>query len=253
MPTRQVIAFDLDDTLAVTKSPISDRMGELLGKLLEKYDVCIISGGKYEQFRMQVVDRLEAPEHLLNRLHLMPTCGTRYYRYDELKKEWVLQYAEDLSDEEKKQIIDVLETSAKEVGLWEDKPYGDIIEDRGSQVTYSALGQQAPAEKKYEWAEKNVEAKKKLRELVAEQLPALEVRLGGSTSVDITRIGIDKAYGMEKLMEALAIGKDEILFIGDKLGEGGNDYPVKAMGVDTIAVEGWEDTALVLEGLLAVS
>ena len=58
---------------------------------------------------------------------------------------------------------------------------------------------------------------------------------------------------MRKLMDALEVGKDDILFIGDKLEEGGNDYPVRAMGVDTIAVEGWEDTALVLEGILAVS
>lgn len=253
MPTRQVIAFDLDDTLAVTKSPISDQMSELLRKLLERYDVCIISGGKYEQFRMQVVDRLDAPAHVLNRLHLMPTCGTRYYRYDELKTEWALQYAEDLTDAEKAEIMQVLETSAKETGLWVEKPYGDIIEDRGSQVTYSALGQQAPADKKYEWAAENAKGKKELRDLVASRLPNLEVRLGGSTSLDITRIGIDKAYGMEKLMQALEIGKDDILFIGDKLEEGGNDYPVKAMGIDSIAVEGWEDTALVIRGVLAVS
>lgn len=253
MPNRQVIAFDLDDTLAVTKSPISDRMSGLLSSLLEEYDVCIISGGKYEQFKVQVVDRLEAPAHLLNKLHLMPTCGTRYYRYDELRHEWAMQYAEDLTEDEKAEVMHVLETCAKQVGLWEEKPYGAIIEDRGSQVTYSALGQQAPAEKKYEWAEKNAEAKKKLRELVAEQLPQLEVRLGGSTSLDITRIGIDKAYGMEKLIQALEIGKDDILFIGDKLEEGGNDFPVKAMGIDVIAVEGWQETALVIEGILAVS
>lgn len=250
---RSLIAFDLDDTLAVTKSPISDRMAELLARLLEKYDVCVISGGKFEQFKTQVIDRLEAPKHLLNRFHMMPTCGTRYYRYDELKDEWALQYAEDLSSEEKKRIIEALETSAKAVGLWEEKPYGDIIEDRGSQVTYSALGQRAPAEKKYEWAEKNAEAKRLLRDMVAEKLPELEVRLGGTTSVDITRIGIDKAYGMHKLMQALEIGKDDILFIGDKLEEGGNDYPVKAMGIDTIAVEGWEQTAFAIEGIIAVT
>lgn len=250
---RSVIAFDLDDTLAVTKSPISDRMSELLGQLIEHYDICIISGGKYEQFKKQVIDRIDIPKHRLNKFHLMPTCGTRYYRFNELKDEWEMQYAEDLSEEEKKQIMRVLESSSKELGLWEEKPYGDIIEDRGSQVTYSALGQLAPAEAKYEWAEKNAETKKKLRDHVAEQLPGLEVRLGGSTSVDITRIGIDKAYGMEKLMQALEIGKNDIVFIGDKLQEGGNDYPVKAMGIDTIEVEGWEDTALVLEGILAVS
>ena len=251
--TKKVISFDLDDTLAVTKSPISDRMSGLLARLLEKYDVNIISGGKYEQFQMQVVDRLEVPKHLLNRLHLMPTCGTRYYRYSELEGEWQLQYAEDLSDSEKKEIVSVLETSAKEVGLWVDEPYGEIIEDRGSQVTYSALGQKAPAEAKYAWAEKNAEAKQKLRAIVAERLPNLEVRLGGTTSVDITRIGIDKAYGISKLIDAIDISKEEILFIGDKLQEGGNDYPVKAMGVDTIEVDGWEDTAFVIEGILGAT
>lgn len=251
--SKKIIAFDLDDTLAVTKSPISDRMGELLVHLLEKYDVCIISGGKFEQFKIQVVDRLEASQRQLSRLHLMPTCGTRYYRHDEIDDEWKLIYAEDLTTEEKEEIMIVLEACAKETGLWEEKPYGEIIEDRGSQVTYSALGQQAPPEKKYEWAEKNAEAKVVLRQMVAERLPQLEVRLGGTTSVDITRIGIDKAYGMEKLIQALEIDKSEILFIGDKLMEGGNDYPVKAMGIETIAVEGWEETALVLEGILGVS
>ncbi|OGL22037.1 HAD family hydrolase [Candidatus Saccharibacteria bacterium RIFCSPHIGHO2_01_FULL_45_15] len=252
MPKR-VIAFDLDDTLAITKSPISDRMGELLSGLLEHYDVCIISGGKFEQFKKQVVDRLEAPAHKLNRMHLMPTCGTRYYRYDELAKEWKIQYAEDLSADQKAEILKVVEQSAREVHLWAEKPYGEIIEDRGSQVTYSALGQQAPAEEKYAWAKDNEQEKQVLRQLIAERLPDLEVRLGGTTSVDITRIGIDKAYGMRKLIEALGISKDEILFLGDKLNEGGNDYPVKAMGIDSIAVERWEDTALVLEGILGVT
>lgn len=250
---KKLIAFDLDDTLAVTKSPISDRMSELLGTLLEKYEVCIISGGKYEQFQRQVVERLSAPVHILNRLHLMPTCGTRYYRYDELKDEWALQYAEDLTDQQKKDIIEALEKCAKEVGLWVAKPYGDIIEDRESQITYSALGQKAPAEEKYAWAEKYANEKKLLREKVAAILPDLEVRLGGSTSIDVTRIGIDKAYGMEKLIDAIKIDKDEILFIGDKLQEGGNDYPVKAMGIDSIEVEGWEQTALILEGIISVS
>lgn len=250
---KKVIAFDLDDTLAVTKSPISDEMSGLLSRLLHKYDICIISGGKYEQFTKQVVDRLEAPAHLLNKLHLMPTCGTRYYRYDELGAKWVLQYAEDLTDAQKTTIIETLEACAKKVGLWEAHPDGDIIEDRGSQVTYSALGQQASPEKKYAWAAANEQAKKDLRAMVAEQLPDLEVRLGGSTSIDITRIGIDKAYGMRKLIEAIDVDQDEILFIGDKLQEGGNDYPVKAMGIDSIEVDGWEDTAFVLRGVLGVT
>jgi len=250
---KTVIAFDLDDTLAVSKSPITDRMGELLVKLLNKYEVAIISGGKFELFKTQVVDRLGAAPKQLTHLHLMPTCSTKYYRYNDKKDEWVRQYSNDLTEGEKRRIIKVLELSAKDLGLWEEKPYGSIIEDRDSQITYSALGQEAPSDKKYKWAEKNAEIRKELRTAIAEQLPDLEVRSSGTTSVDVTHIGIDKAYGMEKLITELGIKKDDVLFIGDKLQEGGNDYPVKAIGIDTIEVNGWEDTAFVLEGILAVS
>jgi len=248
---KKVLAFDLDDTLAVTKSPMSDRMSELLTQLLDYFDVCIISGGRFEQFQTQVIDRLHIDPHKLNRLHLMPTCGTRYYRYDELEKEWQMQYAEDLTDEQKRQIQTVLEASAKELGLWEAAPAGDIIEDRGSQITFSALGQEATPEAKYAWDPDGTK-KAQLRDLAAQSLPGLEVRAGGSTSIDVTREGIDKAYGMQKLIDAIDIHKDDILFFGDRLEEGGNDYPVKAMGITSLDVEGWEDTAHRLESILAV-
>lgn len=250
--TKQLIAFDLDDTLAITKSPISDEMGELLVKLLDYYDVCVISGARFEQIRSQVVDRLEASARQLTRLHIMPTCGTRYYRYDELDERWKKQYVNDLTTEQKSRIKTALEDSAKQLNLWPKTPYGEVIEDRLSQMTFSALGQQAPPEEKYAW---DPDGKKKMaiRDLVAPIVPELEVRVGGTTSVDVTLIGVDKAYGMKKLLEEMKIAKENILFIGDKLQEGGNDYPVKAMGIDTIEVERWEDTAFVLEGILAVS
>ena len=238
---KKLLAFDLDDTLGITKSPISDEMVEVLSKALELYDICVISGGRFEQFKLQITDRLAVSDELLGRLHLMPTCGTQYYRYDEIQGDWQLQYSEDLSKEQKLRISQVLETSAKQLGYWEENPAGEVIEDRGSQITFSALGQQATAADKYAW---DSEGSKKatLRHLASLSLPDLEVRAGGTTSIDVTRRGIDKAYGMQKLIEATDITKDEILFFGDKLEEGGNDYPVKAMGIDTISVSKWEDT-----------
>ncbi len=250
---KKLIAFDLDDTLAITKSPISDRMSKLLGGLLEKYDVCVITGGNLHQIESQVVNRLDVPEHLLGKLHLMPTCGTRYYRYDELTKKWVMQYSYDLSTDQKKQIVDALKNVAQEMGIWCEDPTGEIIEDRHSQITMSALGQQASPESKYEWAEKYKDVRPTYRDKVAALIPELEVRIGGTTSTDVTLPGIDKAFGMTKLIESIDISKSEILFFGDKLDEGGNDFPVKNMGIDSIAVEGWETTAYALEGLLGVS
>lgn len=247
---KKLIAFDLDDTLAISKSLISDRMAELLPKLAEKFEVCVISGGKFEQFRIQVIERLSVTPDVLKKFHMMPTCGTRYYKYDDVHKEWELQYAEDLSEAQKRKIITVLEEEAAKIDLKNKKTWGPILEDRQSQIAYSILGQQAPPEEKYKWAEAYMDIKKVFHARVAERLPELEVRLGGATTIDITRLGIDKAYGMNKLINELEISKDDVLFVGDKLEEGGNDYPVKAMGIDSIAVEGWEDTALIIETLV---
>ena len=247
--TKKLIAFDLDDTLAVTKSPMSDQMSSLMTQLLERYEVCVISGGAFTQFQKQVIDRLAAPKELLARLHMMPTCGTRYYLHDAAKSTWAQQYSNDLSDDQKTRIMSALEQGAKELGLWEVQPYGDIIEDRGSQITFSALGQQAPADAKYAW-DPTGDKKLSLRNYVAAAVTDVEVRVGGTTSVDITMPGVDKAYGMRELMARTGLAMSDILFIGDNLDEGGNDYPVKAMGIDTIAVEKWEDTALVVEALI---
>ena len=247
---KKVIAFDLDDTLAVAKSPITDEISKLLVRLIDKYEVCIISGGKFGQFMIQVIDRLEETPHTLTRLHIMPTDGTEYFRYDELTKKWDKQYEYYLTPDQKKRAFQVLEESAKKLGFWELNPYGEIIEDRESQVSFSALGQHAPADIKYRW-DPTDEKKEKLRDLVAPLLPDMEARVGGTTSVDVTMIGVDKAFGLNKLIEEMDINKDDILYIGDALEPGGNDYSVKAMGIDTIEVKNWQDTAKLIERNLA--
>lgn len=248
---KMMVAFDLDDTLAITKTSISERMAQLLTELLGHYDVCIISGGNFDQFKLQVINKLQAPDAALTRLHLMPTCGTQYYRF--IDSTWQQQYSNDLTSNQKAIIVTALTTGAKELDLWEAEPHGEIIEDRGSQITFSALGQQAPPEAKYAW-DPDMAKRRRLRDFVAPLLPeGMEVRIGGTTSVDVTIKGIDKAYGMRQLIEHTDVTMEQILFIGDKLDEGGNDYPVKAIGIDTIAVEKWEDTALVIETLNKVT
>jgi phosphomannomutase len=244
----RLVAFDLDDTLAPSKSPIDPRIGDLLLALAERVEVAIISGGQLAQFTAQVVDRLpDASSAALARMHLLPTCGTQYYRLSD--DGIVTVYKRSLTDDQKSRALAAVEGEARRLGLWEAETWGDILEDRGSQITFSALGQQAPVAIKTAW-DPTGEKKNTLRAAVAAQLPDLEVRSGGSTSVDITEQGIDKAYGMRQLAEQTGIALDDMLFIGDRLDPDGNDYPVLAMGVTCHAVEGWEDTAAYLEQLI---
>lgn len=248
MTSPRLVAFDLDDTLAPSKSAIDPRIGAQLLRLAERVEVAIISGGQLQQFRSQVVERLpEADADLLAHIHLMPTCGTQYYRLTAEGIETV--YALSLTDDEKQRALAAVEEEAKRLGLWAEQTWGPILEDRGSQITFSALGQSAPLDAKTAW-DPTGEKKNTLRDAVAARIPDLEVRSGGSTSVDITHRGIDKAYGMRKLAEQTGIPLDDMLFVGDRLDEHGNDYPVLAMGVTCHAVEGWEDTAAYLDELI---
>lgn len=256
---RKIIAFDLDGTLAPSKSSLPDKMSEMLNKLLDKYQVCVISGGKFEQFEKQLLGGLQAEPAKLKKLHLMPTCGTRYYRYNLQEQKWGKIYAEDFNDTEKEQIIKALEEGADHFGYHEQKTYGEIIEDRGSQISWSAYGQDIVDELgeegirlKEAWDPNNTK-KNKLVNHISPLIPEFEVRAGGTTTIDITKKGIDKAYGMRKLMEILDASKEDILFIGDRIIEGGNDYPVKIMGIDCIQISSWQETALAIEAINNVS
>jgi phosphomannomutase len=249
----RLVAFDLDDTLAPSKSPVDPRMADLLVQLLGVVEVCVISGGQFGQFESQLVDNLplDHPDALA-RLHLMPTCGTQYYLFK--NGGWQQQYAENLTEAQKQQALAAVESEAKRLGYWEPdngtEVWGPVLEDRGSQITFSALGQAAPVDAKKAW-DPTGDKKNTLRAAVQQHLDDLEVRSGGSTSIDITRRGIDKAYGMSKLAELTGIPFDQMLFVGDRLDPDGNDFPVIALGIPTHAVEGWEDTAAVVEEFLA--
>lgn len=248
MTAPRLVAFDLDDTLAPSKHPIPPRIGELLIALAERVDVAIISGAQIEQFRTQVVEQLPpASAETLSHIDLLPTCGTQFYQLREGGIETV--YAHELSPDEKARATTAVEDEARRLGLWESRTWGDIIEDRGSQITFSALGQHAPLAEKRAWDPTGAK-KSALRDAVAARLPGLEVRSGGSTSVDITHEGIDKAYGMRQLADETGIPLGDMLFVGDRLDPGGNDYPVLEMGVPCHAVEDWEETVTYLEQLI---
>lgn len=244
----RVVAFDLDDTLAESKSQVEPAMTQALLDLLERRPVCVISGGRFEQFDEQLLRYLPASSRLAD-LHLMPTCGTRYLRWAD--DHWELMYAHDLTEQEKDAAIAAITTSSKELGLWGDDSdvFGERIEDRGSQVTYSALGQQAPVRLKKAW-DPDGSKRELLRAAISAQIPDLEVRAGGSTSIDITTKGVDKAYGMRRLAELLDVAPEEIHFVGDRLEPGGNDYPVVAVGVQTHAVTGPHETLTYIAELL---
>jgi HAD superfamily hydrolase (TIGR01484 family) len=243
---KRLIVFDLDGTLARSKAPLDAEMAERLGALLAVVRVAIISGGNWPQFQAQVLAQL--PRNLrMERLSLLPTCGTKFYRHE---GSWKLLYAEDFSEKEKDLITGSIRQAVLSSGFKADQTWGEQIEDRGSQITFSALGQQAPIEAKERW-DPDFSRRRKIKALLDALIPECSVRLGGTTSIDVTKPGIDKAYGIRKLRDTLGVAIQDMVYVGDALFPGGNDYPAQEAGVVCIEVRDPEDTKRVIAAIVA--
>jgi HAD superfamily hydrolase (TIGR01484 family) len=243
---KKLIVFDLDGTLAESKSSLDAEMSALLHDLLGIVKAAVISGGDWPQFEKQLLSNLPHDERLAN-LSILPTCGTKFFQY---AGDWKKIYSEDFTADEKEKIVSSLKKALTEAGFKVKKVWGEVIEDRGSQITYSALGQQAPLEEKSKW-DPDFAKRKKIKTILDTFIPEFSVRLGGATSIDVTKHGIDKAYGVRKLREILGISLKEMIFIGDALFPGGNDYPVEEAGVVSIPVRGPNETTRVTEAIIA--
>jgi HAD superfamily hydrolase (TIGR01484 family) len=244
---KKLIVFDLDGTLAESKSSLDSEMSALTHDLLGIVKVAVISGGDWTQFEKQLLSNFPNDERLKN-MSLLPTCGTKFFQYT---GDWKKIYSEDFTVEEKEKIVNSLKKALEAAEYKVEEVWGEVIEDRGSQITFSALGQQAPIEEKKKW-DPDFTKRKKIKEILETLIPEFSVRLGGTTSVDITKHGIDKAYGVKKLRDILGITFQEMIFIGDALFPGGNDYPARENGaVSSIQVKGPNETKLVIQTIIA--
>jgi phosphomannomutase len=243
---KKLIVFDLDGTLAESKTPLDAEMAALFSALLAIVKVAVISGGDWPQFQKQLLLNLPQDQHWKN-LSLLPTCGTKFYQY---AGAWKKIYSEDFTLEEREKIFRSLKQALESADLKIARTWGEPIEDRGSQITFSALGQSAPIGEKKKW-DPDFTKRKAIKALLDKLIPEFSVQLGGTTSVDITKPGIDKAYGIRKLMDAFGVAIDEMIFVGDALFPGGNDFPVKQAGVLSIRVRDPNETKRVIEAIVA--
>ena len=256
LANKNLFVFDLDGTLTPSKSVADREMIRLLLRLLRKKYVAVIGGGKYELFKEQLVKRLPRQDTRLSGLFLFPTSSTAFYRFKRGK--WVCVYSHELSLQERKRIKKAFAAAFKKIGYQHpNRTYGPVIEDRGTQITFSALGQEIIRKLgvrrglalKEEW-NKHHDVRPQLMSALKRLLPKFEVRQGGFTSVDVTRKGIDKAYGIRQIEKILGIPRKQMLFIGDAIFPGGNDYAIVRAGVKYIKVDGPEETKRIIREVL---
>lgn len=253
---KSLIVFDLDGTLAPSKSPLEPEMSKALVALLKEKKVAVIGGGSYEQFKKQLLAPFKCSPKLLKHFFIFPTTSMAFYRYNQ---GWKEVYRKVLKESEKKKILRAFEEVYKEVGyVHPKKVWGKIVEDRITQISFSPLGQRVVDELgskkgialKEKWKKENNPLRLKMTRLLGKKLKNFEVRAGGITTIDVTRKGIDKGYGVRQIEKHLRIPIKDMVFIGDALYKGGNDAAAKKSGVQTISTSGPKETISIIKKIL---
>jgi len=251
--TKKFVAFDLDGTLAESKQHLEPFMSLLLCKLALHKKVVIISGGSINQFQKQFLPYLNPDpidfDTVMNNLFLLPTSGSRRYEFDKIKKDWEMTDMEVFPPEEKAKVMKELEkiVTAGEYGVGSITEGDDVIEDRITQISMSALGQNAPIDKKKIW-DPDQEKRKKIKSDLEARLPGVNIIIGGTTTLDFLPAGFNKAKGLIRLLDKEDSTINDMIFVGDAIFPGGNDYSALEAGIESVKVSGPSETAELIKG-----
>lgn len=243
----RAILFDLDNTLADRVAPPSGQMAERFKRLLEKLPIGIITAASYSRIEQMVLTVLPSATNLKN-LYLLPDMGGQCYHW---QGGWKLLYENPLSEAERKEILAALNEGIAETGIVKDTlQYGERIEKHEAQLIFTALGIDAPVDQKLAW---DADGSKRdiLKKFLETRLPDFDIYVGGRTTIDITKKGFDKSYGVRRFAEHLKLEPKEMLYVGDELFPGGNDAPVIQTGIETKAVANPRETLTFVDSLLA--
>lgn len=240
--------FDLDETLAKSFQPPAAGTVAKLDLLLEKIPVAIISGAGFERIDADFLKMLD-DSRFIERLFVIANSGTQAYSW---QNGWNLEYNHALTDAERSRIRAALSAAAIELPVVrEARVYGDQIADREAQIAFTVVGLDAPADYKSSW-DPGAAKRREIRNYLLPLLPEFDIRTGGASTIDITRKGINKAYGVSWLAERLRCAPADMLYVGDALYEGGNDAVVIPTGIKTRSVTGPRDTEAVIDELLTI-
>lgn len=233
--------FDLDNTLMLSRSMMTPEHQAIFKKLCDARDVVVVSGAQESQIRKQI------PETTGARFFVLGQTGN-----EALDKNREVIWKEVFTQEQTDATLAFIETLKKEFDANVKDP-DDLVELRGSQISYSPIGHNESKEKKYAFdagaVRRNQVLTKHADEVKKINAIGIDVVPGGTTCFDFFLAGKNKGFNVARLIEKEGWLKDESVYVGDALFPGGNDETVLGV-IPTHAVKNPDETfAFVSESL----
>ena len=235
----KIYIFDVDGTLTPSRLQMTEKFSKFFDKWSNENKYYLVTGSDLDKTKEQLpiayIDRARA---------IFTCCGNQMWRDNELIYD------------NKFELTTKLKNTLEVVLMSNQYPhrYGNHIEDRGSMVNFSIVGRNCTQEQReeyYKW-DKEKSERKKISIFLKHKFPELDAVIGGQISIDIYPKGNDKSQVLEHIERNHSKGK--IIFIGDGIENGGNDYPLAHLmdnitDCDWYQTNGWEHTKEILESL----
>lgn len=237
----KIYIFDVDGTLTPSRQPMTEEFLEFFNGWSKSNPFYLVTGSDLDKIKEQV------PDFILERANSVFTCcGNEMWVDDEqiYHKEFtppnnLLTY---LGEQIRMSETPVVSTNHRE--------------NRGSMLNFSVVGRDCTLDERqqyFEWDKESGE-RERIAQSVRDGWNELDAVIGGQISIDIYPKGSDKSQVLDIIKQERLVETGEIIFIGDGIENGGNDYPLAELmdnieGCDWYHTKGWEHTKEILEEL----
>ena len=243
----RIFIFDVDGTLTPSRLPMTKEFQKFFKQWIKKNKFYLVTGSDLPKLQEQMCFYDIEAEGIFT------CCGNQFWKPDPS----IVNTSAELIYDNKFEMTNKLKSSLEVMLMSSQYPhrYGNHIEDRGSMVNFSVVGRnctQEQREKYYEWDKEKGE-RRKMSIFLKNKFKDLDAVIGGQISIDIYPKGNDKSQVLEHIEKLHP--KGEIIFIGDGIENGGNDYPLAHLmdnleDCDWYHTKGWEHTKEILESLI---
>ena len=234
----KVVAMDLDGTLTQHKTPLNPEHRAVLTELAKKYKLLIVGAGQVMRIFNQLV---QFPVDIIG------NYGMQYGKYDpETRSMAVVRDVSFACDQE-----NIIE----KVNLLRERYHftdyaGETVEFHPSGcITFPILGTKAKQEDKLSF-DPDRSKRRRIYQDVVDTFSDYCVFVGGSSSFDMAPKPYHKYYALDLYCKENGIAHNEVVYIGDDYGFGGNDESVYRSDFPYITIDNYLDFPKKVSSLL---
>lgn len=214
MGKTRLIAFDLDGTLTQHKTPLAQPNLGVLDSLGEKYKLLMVGAGMCSRIFRQMNGYP---------IDIIGNYGMQFCTYNAETK--ALDKVFDMHAPCDRESVERRITALRERFGYTEYT-GDNVEYHDSgYVTFPLLGTKADIAAKLAF-DPDRSKRKPLYPAVRDAFPDYTVFIGGSSSFDFAPFPYNKYYALDKYCAEYGYSHDEVVYVGDDYGPGGNDEAV---------------------------